>query len=93
MLTKSMAMEFGPHNIRVNALAPGLIDIADKRVDPQHKRAFLPMVPLGRLGSPEDVARAVAFLASDAAAFITGTVLPIDGGFLTGRTIAQSDRN
>lgn len=87
MLTKSLAMELGPHRIRVNALAPGLIEIDDKPIDPAHKRGFLPMVPFGRLGVPDDVARAVAFLASDQADFITGAVLPVDGGFLAGRVM------
>ena len=91
MLTKSLAMELGPHRIRVNALAPGLIDIPGKTVDPRHKQAFLPMVPYGRLGEPADVGRAVAFLASDDADFITGTVLPVDGGFLTGRALRPTD--
>lgn len=90
MLTKCMAMEFGPHRIRVNAVAPGLIDVEGERVSADYKRNFLPMIPYGRLGLPPDVARAVAFLASDAADFITGTVLPVDGGFLTGRPLMRA---
>jgi len=90
MLTKCMAMEFGPHRIRVNAVAPGLIEVEGERVSADYKKNFLPMIPYGRLGLPADVARAVAYLASDAADFITGTVLPIDGGFLTGRPLMRA---
>lgn len=90
MLTKCMAMEFGPHRIRVNAVAPGLIEVEGERVSADYKRSFLPMIPYGRIGQPEDVARAVAFLASDLTDFITGTVLAVDGGFLTGRPLIRS---
>jgi 3-oxoacyl-[acyl-carrier protein] reductase len=89
-LTRSMAQEWGPHAIRVNAVAPGLIEVEGDRVSPEYKRHFLPMIPLGRTGRPPDVAAAVVFLISDAAAFITGTVLPVDGGFLTGRALVRS---
>lgn len=90
MLTKCMAMEFGPHRIRVNAVAPGLIEVEGDRVSPDYKRAFLPMIPYGRIGLPEDVARAVAFLASERTDFITGAVLAVDGGFLTGRPLIRA---
>jgi 3-oxoacyl-[acyl-carrier protein] reductase len=90
MLTKSMAQEWGPMGIRVNAVAPGLIEVDGNRVSPDYKANFLPMIPLGRMGQPPDVAAVVAFLLSDAAAFVTGTVLPIDGGFLTGRPLQRS---
>ncbi|WP_291296872.1 SDR family NAD(P)-dependent oxidoreductase [Elioraea sp.] len=90
MLTKCMAMEFGPHRIRVNAVAPGLIEVEGERVSADYKRNFLPMIPYGRIGQPEDVARAVTFLASDQAEFITGAVLTVDGGFLTGRPLMRS---
>jgi 3-oxoacyl-[acyl-carrier protein] reductase len=90
MLTKCMALEFGPHRIRVNAVAPGLIEVEGERVSADYKRSFLPMIPYGRIGQPADVARAVVFLALDSADFITGTVLPIDGGFLTGRPLVRA---
>lgn len=90
MLTRSMAQEWGPHGIRVNAIAPGLIEVEAHRVAPDYKRSFLPMIPLGRIGRPRDVADAVAFLISDAADFITGVLLPVDGGFLTGRPLVRS---
>ena len=89
-LTRAMAQEWGPHGIRVNAVAPGLIEVEGDRVSPDYKRDFLPMIPLGRTGEPQNVAAAVAFLISDAAAFITGTILPVDGGFLAGRPLVRS---
>jgi 3-oxoacyl-[acyl-carrier protein] reductase len=89
-LTRSMAQEWGPHGIRVNAVAPGLIEVEGHCVAPEYKQSFLPMIPLGRVGEPRDVAETVAFLASDAAAFITGVVVPVDGGFLTGRPLIRS---
>jgi NAD(P)-dependent dehydrogenase (short-subunit alcohol dehydrogenase family) len=89
-LTRSMAQEWGPHGIRVNAVAPGLIEVEGHRVAPEYKQSFLPMIPLGRVGEPRDVAETVAFLVSDAADFITGIVVPVDGGFLTGRTLIRS---
>lgn len=80
-LTKSLAKEFGPRNITVNLVAPGFIqtDMTAKLSDDLITKA-IEHTPLGRLGQPEDVARAVAFLASDAAAYITGQVLCVDGG-------------
>jgi 3-oxoacyl-[acyl-carrier protein] reductase len=89
-LTRSMAQEWGPHGIRVNAVAPGLIEVEGQRVSLEYKQSFLPMIPLGRVGAPRDVAAALAFLASDAAAFITGIVVPVDGGFLTGRPLIRA---
>jgi 3-oxoacyl-[acyl-carrier protein] reductase len=90
MLTRSMAQEWGPHGVRANAVAPGLIDVEGHRVAPEYRQSFLPMIPLGRIGRPRDVAEAIAFLISDAADFITGAVLPVDGGFLTGRPLIRS---
>ncbi len=89
-LTRAMAQEWGPHGIRVNAVAPGLIEVEGDRVSPEYRRNFLPMIPLGHTGMPRNVASAIAFLISDAAAFVTGTVLPIDGGFLAGRPLVRS---
>ena len=82
-LTKSLAKELGSRNITVNAIAPGLITTALTDVLPQElKETAIKMTPLGRAGTPEDIARAVAFLVSDDAAFITGQVLSVDGGFV-----------
>jgi 3-oxoacyl-[acyl-carrier protein] reductase len=78
--TKSLAKELAPRNITVNALCPGLIEtdmIAHLDVE-----AYLPHIPLARLGQPEEVAQALRFLVSDAAAYITGSVLQVGGGFL-----------
>ena len=80
-LTKSLAKELGSRGIRVNAIAPGYIATELTDALPEAARdAILGATPLGRLGEPEDVARAVRFLVSDAAAFVTGDVLAVDGG-------------
>jgi 3-oxoacyl-[acyl-carrier protein] reductase len=80
-LTKSLAKELGSRGIRVNAIAPGYITTEITAGLPDGARdAILAGTPLGRLGDPADVARAVRFLVSDAASFITGDVLAVDGG-------------
>jgi 3-oxoacyl-[acyl-carrier protein] reductase len=80
-LTKALARELGSRGVRVNAIAPGYIttELTDVLNDEQ-RGLILGNTPLGRLGEPEDVARAVRFLCSDDAAFITGEVLLVDGG-------------
>ncbi|MBT3286373.1 MAG: 3-oxoacyl-[acyl-carrier-protein] reductase [Victivallales bacterium] len=82
-LTKTAAKELASRNITVNAVAPGYIqtDMTDKVTDAA-RDAFLTNIPLGRAGQPEDVARAVRFLCSDDADYITGQVLNIDGGMV-----------
>jgi len=79
--TKSLAQELGSRGVRANVIAPGYIKTALTEVIPeQAKEQMLSLTPLGRLGDPEDVAGAVRFLCSDAAAFITGEVLVVGGG-------------
>ena len=81
--TKSLAQEVGSRNITVNCVAPGFIDTDMTRALPDAQReALLTRIPLGRLGSPEDIGHAVAFLASPRAAYITGATLHVNGGML-----------
>ena len=81
-LTRSLAMELAPSHIRVNCVAPGVINTDMVQVLGRETLDMLAKdTPLGRLGKPEDIAEAVAFLASDSASFITGQVLCSDGGF------------
>jgi 3-oxoacyl-[acyl-carrier protein] reductase len=79
--TKSLAQEVGSRNITVNCVAPGFIDTDMTRALPDAQREkLIERIPLGRLGSPEDVAHAVAFLASREAGYITGATLHVNGG-------------
>ena len=78
---KSLAKELGPSGITCNAVAPGFIlTKMNAALDAQAVEEIVSETPVGRAGSPEDVAGGIAFLLSDAASFITGTVLTIDGG-------------
>lgn len=82
-LVRNLAMEYGPHNIRVNAIAPGLIKTDFAKAlweNPEFLNKRLSATPLRRIGDPVDIAGAAVFLASRAAAFITGQVLVVDGG-------------
>ena len=82
-LTRSLALELAPSRIRVNCVAPGCIETDMVRVLGQETREMLVAeTPIGRLGTPEDIAHTVAFLASEKASFITGQVLTADGGFI-----------
>jgi NAD(P)-dependent dehydrogenase (short-subunit alcohol dehydrogenase family) len=83
-MTRAMAVELSPKGIRVNCVAPGFIatDMSARALnnDPERKNKALSRTPMGVLGNPSDVGDAVLFLASDAARYITGVVLPVDGG-------------
>lgn len=87
-LAQSMALELAPYKIRVNCVAPGDIDteasatIAEVKLDVGASSRYVRITPLGRRGTPEDVGRAVAYLVSDEAGFVTGATLLVDGGFL-----------
>jgi NAD(P)-dependent dehydrogenase (short-subunit alcohol dehydrogenase family) len=83
-LTKGLAVELGPLGIRVNAVAPGYVDTPMTRAvldQPEFRDRVLTRIPLGRLADGDDIADVVGFLASDAARYMTGTVLPVDGGY------------
>jgi 3-oxoacyl-[acyl-carrier protein] reductase len=89
LLTKSMAVDYGHENIRVNAICPSLVEtdlsaaIINQAADPEAvRREKAAAFPLGRLGQPEDIAGLAVYLASDESSWVTGTVLPVDGGYL-----------
>jgi len=85
MLGKVLALELGEHGITVNVIAPGLVPKPTQISNQEYRDAVLRSIPLGRLGRPEDVAGAVAFLASPDASWITGEVVHVNGGVLAGR--------
>ena len=85
MLTKALAIELSPLGIRVNAIGPGFTATplnTRAREDPAYMANFTNRIPLGRIGTPEDIAGPAVFLASDMARYITGVTLPVDGGYL-----------
>jgi 3-oxoacyl-[acyl-carrier protein] reductase len=90
MFTRVLALELAPHNIAVNAVGPGLIEVPDWSLSSEYINALIASTPMGRIGQPEDVARAVLYLASPDATYITGTTLYVDGGSLAGRPLPLS---
>jgi NAD(P)-dependent dehydrogenase (short-subunit alcohol dehydrogenase family) len=87
-ITKHLAVEWADKGIRVNAVAPGTINtervqrLPDEPGGPEYLEAIKKLHPMGRIGDPSEVANAILFLASDEASFITGVILPVDGGYL-----------
>ncbi len=82
-LTKAAAKELAGRNVTVNAVAPGyILTEMTEKLPERAREAFLTAIPLGRAGTPEDIAGAVAFFTSEEAGYITGQVLPVDGGLL-----------
>ena len=83
-MTRGLGRELGPHGIRVNAIAPAVLDtdMVHEHLSEERRARILARVPLGRLAGLDDVARLAVFLASDAAGFITGETIAVDGGFL-----------
>jgi len=88
MLTKVLAMELGEYKVNVNAVAPGLIDVpsqrAEENISAEYKRSYLNELPLGRIGEVEDISNMVMFLCSDEANWITGQLMLVDGGLMSG---------
>lgn len=85
MLTRTICLELAPHNITVNNIGPGAVHTpidADVEADPEKMGALLKEIPLHRMAQPEEVAALAFYLASDAAAYVTGTTFFIDGGLM-----------
>ena len=82
--TKGLAKELGPHGVRVNAVSPGVIDTPfhQQFSTPEMMKAYIGMIPLGRIGTPTEVGKVIAFLASDGASFLAGETIEINGGML-----------
>lgn len=90
MFSQVLALEAAEYNIQVNAVAPGLIEVPDWDLAPEYIDALVGMTPRGRIGQPADVSAMVRYLASDAADFITGAVMLVDGGAAAGQNLPLS---
>ena len=90
MFTQVLALEAAEHNIQVNAVAPGLIEVPDWDLTPEYIEALVGMTPRGRIGQPADVSAMVCYLASSDADFITGAVMLVDGGSSAGQNLPLS---
>ena len=93
MFMKSLAQELAPHRIRVNSIAPGAITTPINRAaweTPEARASLLTLIPYGRIGTPEDIGRAVAWLASDDADYIHGQTIYVDGGMTLYPEFAQA---
>jgi len=90
-LTRQMALELAPHAITANAIAPGPVetDMVRTAHTPAQREAYGRLVPLGRYGTPEEIAAAALYLVSDAAAYVTGHVLDVDGGFMASGLVTR----
>lgn len=90
MFTQVLALEAAEHNIQVNAVAPGLVEVPDWGLDQAFIDALVSMTPRGRIGYPSDISAMVRYLASDEADFITGSVMIVDGGSAAGQNLPLS---
>jgi 3-oxoacyl-[acyl-carrier protein] reductase len=83
-LTKSLAKELAPFGIRVNGVSPGVVDTPFHEVfsTPEMIRSFVAQIPIGRIGKPVEIAKVIAFLASDAASYVVGEIIEVNGGQL-----------
>ncbi len=90
MFTQVAALELAPHKIRVNAVAPGLVEVPDWQLAPEYVKQLVRDTPLGRVGEPRDVSTVIRFLATDDAGFMTGAVVVVDGGATVGQRLPRS---
>ncbi len=83
-MTKGLAKELAPHGIRVNAISPGIVDTPfhERFSTPEAIANFISMIPMGRMGTPQEIAKVVCFLASDAASYLSGETIEVNGGLL-----------